>query len=485
MPVSLRIFRSLRSQLLAAFLLPTLVLFGVAGAAGYALSRRILEEELGRSLSAVAAAAASQVGGDRLLTIEPDDDRKQTRTYRSVLRLLGDIRLATNSRRVFAVDTQGRVRADAGGSLPVGAQMPELSRDRSELSAVFRGSTAASAVLFEGSDHRLYKTGYAPVFQEHEVIGAIGVEGSAEFFRPLTRLFQAFAILVGAALALLALIAVLTARGLSKPLIRLMRSALRIGGGDLKTRVPGEQIHEFGVLAQELELMRDRLGSRTRQLQLMLAGVAHEVRNPLGGIALYAGVLAEELQAGAPVTDGIRQHVAQIQREVDYLERIVDDFLQFAREERLAKTRCSTASVVEEAVALVRTEAAAHRNEIQLRAEASSWEVDQNLLISAMVNLLKNALQASPEGLPVEVTGALRDGWYRIEVADRGPGIPEELRERIFEPFFTTREQGTGLGLPLARKVVQAHGGEIAVHCSPGLTRFRVDLPLDSPGGAP
>jgi signal transduction histidine kinase len=481
-PASLRIFRSLRSQLLAAFLLPTLVLFGVAGAAGYALSRRILEEELGRSLSAVAAAAASQVGGDRLLTIEPDDDRKQTRTYRSLLRLLSDIRLASNSRRIFAVDTEGRVRVDAGGSLPVGAQMPELSRDRSELSAVFRGSTAASEVLFEGSDRRLYKTGYAPVFQGQQVIGAVGVEGSAEFFRPLTRLFQAFAILVGAALALLAVIAVLTARGLSKPLIRLMRAALRIGGGDLRTRVPAEQIHEFGVLAQELELMRDRLESRTRQLQLMLAGVAHEVRNPLGGIALYAGVLSEELRPGAPITDGVRQHVAQIQREVDYLERIVDDFLEFAREERLAKTRCSTASVVEAAVELVRTEAAAHQNEIQLRAEAASWEVDQNLLIAAMVNLLKNALQASAAGLPVEVTGARRDGWYRIEVADRGSGIPEAIRERIFEPFFTTREQGTGLGLPLARKVVQAHGGEIAVHCSPGLTVFRVDLPLVSRG---
>jgi signal transduction histidine kinase len=139
---------------------------------------------------------------------------------------------------------------------------------------------------------------------------------------------------------------------------------------------------------------------------------------------------------------------------------------------------------VEATVELVRTEAAAHQNEIQLRAEAASWEVDQNLLIAAMVNLLKNALQASPAGLPVEVTGVRRDGWYRIEVADRGSGIPEAIRERIFEPFFTTREQGTGLGLPLARKVVQAHGGEIAVQCSPGLTLFRVDLPLVS-GGSP
>jgi signal transduction histidine kinase len=481
-PASLRIFSSLRSQLLAAFLLPTVALFGVAGGAGYELSRRILEEELGRSLCAIAAAAASQVGGDRILTIEPEDDQKQTRTYRSLLRLLSDIRAASNARRIFAVDTDGRVRVDAGGSLPVGIQMPELARDRSELAKVFRGSPAASQVLFEGSDSRLYKTGYAPVFQGEQVVGAVGVEGSAEFFRPLTRLFEAFAILVASALLLLAAIAVLTARGLSRPLMRLMRSALQIGRGDLQTPVPPERIAEFGVLARELELMRGRLEGRTRQLELMVAGVAHEVRNPIGGIALFAGLLSEELQPGGSVTVEVRQHVAQIQREVDYLERIVDDFLEFAREERLAKSRCEARSILDAAVELVRTEAAARHNEVRTTAEAAALEVDQNLIVAAIVNLLKNAIQASPEGAPVEIRGARRDRGYRIEVANQGSGIPEAIRERIFEPFFTTREKGTGLGLPLARKVVQAHRGEIAVHCSPGLTVFTVDLPLATAG---
>jgi signal transduction histidine kinase len=477
-PAALRIFGSLRSQLLAAFLLPTLALFAVAGGAGYVLSRRILEQELGRSLSAIAAAAASQVAGDRLLTIEPEDDRKQTRTYRSLLRLLSDIRAASSTRRIFAVDLDGRLRVDAGGSLPVGAQMPELARDRAELSSVFRGFTAASEVLFEGSDGRLYKTGYAPVFQGERVVGAVGVEGSAEFFQPLTRLFRAFAILVASALALLSAIALLTARGLSRPLARLMRSALRIGRGDLQTPVPAERTDEFAVLAEELELMRERLESRTRQLQLMLAGVAHEVRNPIGGIALFAGLLSEELKPGAEATAEARQHLLQIQREADYLARIVDDFLAFARDERLALTRCDAPALLAAAAELVRLEAAERRNQVLVRAEAAALEVDQHLIIAAMVNLLKNAIQASPQGAPVELLGSRRGVSYRIEVTDRGGGIAEGIRQKIFEPFFTTREKGTGLGLPLARKVVQAHRGEIAVQCSPGLTVFWVDLPL-------
>ncbi len=480
MPAAPRIFTSLRSQLLAAFLLPTLALFAMAGGAGYALSRQILEQELGRSLSAVAAAAASQVGGDRLLTVEPEDDRKQTRTYRSLLRLLNEVRVASSTRRIFAVDLDGRVRVDAGGSLPVGTQMPELARDRAELSTVFRGSTAASEVLFEGSDGRLYKTGYAPVFEGERVVGAVGVEGSAEFFRPLTRLFQAFAILVASALALLSVIAVMTAQGLSRPLVRLMRSALRIGGGDLQTRVASERTDEFAVLAQELELMRQRLESRTRQLELMLAGVAHEARNPIGGISLFAGLLSEELQPGAAVSAEARQHVAQIRREADYLARIVGDFLAFARDERLALARCEAPALLGAAAELVQQEASGRGNQVVVRAEPATLQVDQHLVIAAVVNLLKNAIQASPDRSTVELTGTRRGGSYQIEVADHGGGIPEALREKIFEPFFTTREKGTGLGLPLARKVVQAHGGEIAVQCSPGLTVFRVDLRLSS-----
>ncbi len=479
-PVALPLLRSLRSQLLAAFLLPTLAVFAVAGSAGYFLSRQILEDELGRSLSSVAAAAASQVSGERMLTIDPEDDRNQTRTYRSLLRLLTDIRNSSGARRIFAVDARGRLRVDAGGNLPVGAEMPELARDRSELAQVLQGSPAASQVLFEGSDGRPYKTGYAPVFQGPRVVGVIGVEGSAEFFRPLARLLRAFVSLAVAALALLAGVAVLTARGLSRPLGRLMSSALRIGRGDLQTAVTAERTLEFGVLANELELMRRALESRDRQLKMMLAGVAHEVRNPIGGIGLFTGLLAEQLggHRSDPSLAEARDHLVQIQKDVDHLQRVVEDFLEFAMEQRLARSPFDAGALVRSAAELVRPDA--HQRDIDVRvfAAPSVVDADRSLLIAAIVNLLKNAIQASPTQGMVEIAGRMSEGMYAIEVRDHGPGIPVDAHEKIFEPFYTTREKGTGLGLPLARKIVQAHGGEIGVQSSPGLTIFRMRIPL-------
>lgn len=482
MPLFRSLLRSLRSQLLAAFLLPTLALFAVAGSAGYVLSRGILEEELGHSLSSVAAAAASQISGERMLTIEPEDDRNQTRTYRSLMRLLTEIQNATGARRIFAVDARGRVRLDAGGSLPVGAEMPELARDRSELARVLQGSLAASQVLFEGNDGRLYKTGYAPVFQGPRVVGAVGVEGGAEFFRPLGRLFRAFVTLAIAALALLGVMAVLTARGLSRPLQRLMSSALRIGRGDLQTAVAGERTLEFGVLARELELMRKALESRNRQLKMMLAGVAHEVRNPIGGIGLFAGLLAEELgrDPSDPSLAEAREQVVRIQREIQYLQRVVDDFLDFAMEQKLARSPCSAGAIVRSAVELVQPDAHQRQVTVQISAAPAVVDADQSLLIAAIVNLLKNAIQASPDQGTVGISARSSDGMYKIEVRDHGPGIPVDAQEKIFEPFYSTKEKGTGLGLSLAQKIIEAHGGEIELQSSPGLTVFKVRIPLAS-----
>jgi len=473
--------RSLRTRLLAAFLVPALALSAASSAVGYAVSRRILEDQLGGSLSAVAASAAAQVSGERLLSVEPGDDVNGTRTWRNLRALLSEVREAAGARRAFAFDAQGRLRVDSGGGLPVGAEVPELFRDRLELQRVLAGGRAHSQVLFEGSDGRLYKTGYAPVRAGGEVVGAVGVEGSAGFFGPLQSLLRWFIALGTAGLLAVALVALWTARTLSAPLRRLMGAALRIGQGDLQTPVPPEGTEEIGTLAKELEAMRQALEGRDRQLKMMLAGVAHEVRNPIGGIELFAGLLSEELAPRADQAEALG-HVRRIQGEIEYLQRIVEEFLAFAREQRVAQELLEAEAVVEAAGRLAMPDAAAKEVRVTVEAAGATLRGDQALLTSALGNLVKNAVQASPARAEVRVRGALREGRYRIEVEDEGAGVPPELREKIFEPFYTTREKGTGLGLPLARKIAVAHRGQLTLLSGPGRTVFTLDLPAEPPG---
>jgi signal transduction histidine kinase len=308
------------------------------------------------------------------------------------------------------------------------------------------------------------------------VVGAVGVEGSAAFFGPLRRLFRGFLVLLALAAVVVVAMALVTERGLRAPLTRLMQAALRIGRGDLSTPVPPEKVRELGILAQELEAMRRALEGRDAQLKMMLAGVAHEVRNPIGGIELFAGLLAEEL-ASAPSGDAAA-HVGRIRREIDYLKRIVEDFLNFAREQKLSFAEAQSDALLSSVKDLLSSDAEKKQIDVVVQAEPAALQLDVALVTAALVNLLKNAVQASPEKGAVSVTGAREGTGYRIFVEDTGGGIAPELQERIFEPFFTTREKGTGLGLPLARKIAQAHGGELLVESRPGMTRFTLTLPL-------
>ncbi len=468
----------LRGRLLLAFLLPTLLVLAVGGFGLYRASRNVLEEELGRALADIAATVSSQLKGERVLAVEAEDAQGEgSRTWRTLTAQLQETRQRTGVRRVFVVDVERRARLDVGGALAPMTEATELLRDNLEITRVLAGERASSQVLFEGIDGQLYKTGYAPLLADGKVVGVVAVEGSAGFFGPLTRLRNAFLALAAVTLLLLALVAVWMAGGLSTPLERLVTAALRIGGGDLSTPVAGEATLEIGILARELEAMRQALESRDRQLKLMLGGVAHEVKNPLGGIELFSGLLDEELAGATPSVPEAREHLSKIRRELAYLKRIVEDFLAFAKERTLQSAPFSAKALLEAAAQHLAGEAEGKQVTLDVQAEDAQLEGDQSLLTSALVNLVKNAVQISTGGQAVTLRGSNEGPRYAFEIRDTGPGIPAELQARIFEPFFTTREKGTGLGLPLAQKLAEAHRGTLTVRSKPGETIFRLELP--------
>ncbi|MFO0593782.1 MAG: HAMP domain-containing sensor histidine kinase [Myxococcaceae bacterium] len=471
---------SLRARLLLAFLAPTLLVLAFGGFLLFRSSRNVLEEELGRSLADLAAVVSSDLKGERVLSIEAGDDQGEgSRTFRALKSQLEEARTRASLRRIFVVDVGRHARLDVGGHLAVMSEATELLRDETEFQRALGGERASSQVLFEGTDGQLYKTGYAPLRQGDQVVGVVAVEGTAAFFGPLSSLRNSFLALAFVTLGLLALVAVLVGLALSRPLERLVATALRIGGGDLSTSVEQEGFTgEISTLARELEAMRQALESRDRQLKLMLGGVAHEVKNPLGGMELFSGLLDEELASKTPAIGDAREHLQKIQRELAYLKRIVEDFLAFAREQKVQSERFPAKSLVDAAVQHLAGEAEVKQVKLVVTCDDAPLEGDLSLLTSAVVNLVKNAVQISSAGAEVKVHGERRGNRYEIDVRDAGPGIDEALQARIFEPFYTTREKGTGLGLPLAKKLAEAHRGTLSVRSKPGETVFTLSLPV-------
>jgi len=477
----------LRTGLLAALLLPALALWIAASWFTHRGNRAILQGQLGDSLASLAAAGASQVRGERLSAIEPGDDAAGLRTWTHLRDQLEQLRGATGLRRVLVVDHEGTVRADTGSleagassvpALPVGALVPEFSQDTRELAQALSGRTVASQVSFTGLDGRDYRRGYAPVRdQDGGVVGVLAVEGSSRAFEALAR-HARWSWGWGALVALcLTVVAIGVATSLGAPFARLGSAAVRIGRGDLQTPVARESgFIELAAVADALESMRLGLEARDHQLKMMIAGVAHEVKNPLGGMELFGGLLEEELSTSGNTAEA-RSHLARIRGEIGYLSRIVEDFLAFARERKLVLEPLEATDWLRDALSLVEGEARSRGITLRLHAAPSPVKGDLDLLTAALVNLIKNAVQASAHGMTVEITGEVQAQAYAVHVRDRGPGIPADIQAQVFEPFFTTREQGTGLGLPLTRKLIEAHGGTLTLVSAPGDTCFTLRLP--------
>jgi signal transduction histidine kinase len=466
---------TLRARLLAAYLVPTTLAMALIATFGYGIARRALEHSLGERLSSVAQGVAVGLRPDDALFLRPGDD--ESRTYKRVRARLEEHRDATGVRRVVLFDREGRALADSEGDYAIGARIPDLARDRLEVARCLEGAATASAVLFTGTDGRMYKTGYAPLRGEDgAVVAAVAVDGSAAYFAVLGDLGRS---LVGLSfLGLFAIVAVslFFSRSLTGPIRRLAEAARRIGEGDLETPVAAEQRgDELGQLAQSLEGMREELAARQRELQMMLGGIAHEVRNPLGGLELFTGLLAEELEGDEEKL----AHVARLRKEHGHLARLVDEFLDYARERSLEKETVDAAALLEEIASLVGPDAEQAGVSVSVCAEAGLFvEADVGMVRRALLNLARNAVQATPADGVVRLFASRRDGEIAFSVEDTGPGVPDEMRTRIFEPFYTTREQGSGLGLALVAKAAEAHGGRVALgEAEGGGARFTVTLP--------
>lgn len=222
-------------------------------------------------------------------------------------------------------------------------------------------------------------------------------------------------------------------------------------------------------------LLRKR---RLEELGEMAAGVAHEIRNPLGGIQLYASLLEKDL----PDRPDSLRLVRQITQGVTHLNTIVEDMLAFTRDLSPTLAPVHLHTVLEEALAYAVGADDASGVTLARRYDDSLPPVlcDRHLLQRALLNVLLNAMQAvNKRGTISLITG--RDGDDAVvSVADSGPGIPADILDKIFNPFFTRKDKGTGLGLAIVHRVMEGHKGSVSAGNAPGGGAvFTLRLPLD------
>ncbi len=291
-----------------------------------------------------------------------------------------------------------------------------------------------------------------------------------------------------------ALLVVLTYT-VQRPMVELQQKIAQLGGGDLSAAVSfSHRNDEIGDLGRNFNQMVEQLReSRTEIERLhrtqmsraehlatlgeMATGLAHEIRNPLAGIAGVIEIISRDL----PSTSPARSVVKDVRQEIARINQIVTDLLQTARPHPPKVRKSDLNTTVEHAVMLGRQQGLAKSVNIKLQKDPTLPEVehDSDQVHQVLLNLLLNALQAVGKDGEICVTLERRAESVAIEVADNGRGIAPDHLPNIFRPFFTTKGDGTGLGLSLARRIVEDHHGRIDVTSTIGKgTTFAVVLPL-------
>ena len=259
----------------------------------------------------------------------------------------------------------------------------------------------------------------------------------------------------------------------------------------VKPTPPGDLLLTVEQAIERVRLVEERreLGRRARRAEklaavgTLAAGLSHEIKNPLNAAALQLTVLERRLKRVPNLPPDTFGPLALVQAEIKRLAAFLDEFLQFARPREIIRANVNVTELMDNVVDLLRPQATGAQLTLQTRLEPlPPIEVDAARLQQVLMNLLLNAIQATPAGGQVRLDARVDGTDVLLAIEDSGAGIPAAVRDRIFEPFFTTKDAGTGLGLPLVHSIVQQHGGAISVESSEwGGARFVVRLPIVTP----
>jgi len=255
----------------------------------------------------------------------------------------------------------------------------------------------------------------------------------------------------------------------------------------------------------EMAEENENLNQRLLMLGQMVAGLAHEIRNPIASIGVHCGILRSHLGQDGKLLSSVNM----MSREIEKVEYIIRECLNFVRPAELGIQRVRVDAIVEGVVARLKTlhPAMTFSTRCPTGAELSA-EVDKGLIEQAITNIMNNAVDACEGRGKVEVSFGLsrhiselvrlsrrvqpilpgasgkEEEFVRINIRDDGPGIPEEIQDRIFVPFFTTKKTGTGIGLSMAQKIIHSHGGILDLNSSVGKgTEFIIKIPVRQKSG--
>lgn len=454
--MSLRYPHKIRNVLMLYYLVPIGILLTILGTFFYFTAKKSLDEEMGRRLKTIAESTAFQIKEYHVKALNLMDTQSQT--YLSLKAKFEEIKKLNELKSIYIFNSNHESLLDVDQSINPGSIYTKNKIHEVEIQQALMGASSTTP-LFKGVEREYYKTGFAPIFSGQEVVAVVGVEGNAIFFKSLNVLGRGLMyISIGCILAVV-LVSLLISKKIVSPIEFMAQRALKIGEGDLEKRIEGFPKNELGLLGQTLEDMRSKLHQRETEMQMMLQGIAHEVRNPLGGMELFVDLLGDEISE-----DSQKISLEKIKREIKNLKNVTEEFLLFAKKTSINSNVVDLKDFFNDLKFFFISKK--EKKEIEWVVERDealeAWVFDGDLMKRVFLNLIQNSVESIEKSGKILVHVKRHNDQLHIEFSDTGHGIKSQWASSVFKPFFTTKEKGTGLGLAFCKKIIDAHQGSIS-----------------------
>jgi len=409
---------------------------------GYRFVRTIYLNQLTDQVTMLSRVLAGQINQPYLEMIQIGVPTPATQAYFN--HFFAQHRRSGLNEIVFLFNREFKIQVSSDTLMKAGTENPVLMLNRKEILGLKTGEAIAS-LPFKSEEGMWYLWGFYRLDQEIWM----AVRENAERFKKIADLARLFWI-IGISGTILTIIAGwIIARAISRPVERLVAFSAAIGRGEFNVPLPAHTQGEIGILARTMGQMRNDLIESQREKEEMLARIAHEIRNPLGGMELLANLLREDLAETKKSTG----YVDKILTEIEGLKSLISTYLGYSRPREISPGWIDIATVIDEIEKMVQVDI--NKKQVQFAKSCDVQKIwfDYFHLRQILLNLVVNAAEAVRNGGRIYFYSIERNNRWILAVQDDGPGVKLDLVRDIFKPFFTTKKDGTGLGLAISRKL--------------------------------
>jgi len=439
----------------------------------YWYTRSALEDEMDKRLLSTARIAAGQLSRDLLLNLTREP-------------ALSAVRLALEQElSSFLVDgIEGiAIYSQEGDEL---AKWSQMKSDHPQVSVLLQnfsgiGSNVESAVseIYQFPDDGYFKAAAVSIDAGRTPSPILVVWGGAGFMMVIDQIVGSIFWIILVSIIIAVSLAIVFSRSLIRPVMQLSDYTKSIQKNIYTSIVDLGRTDELGDLNRTLAEMHTEIREHEQSMKQLLSGIAHEIKNPLGGIEIYTGLLEEAFSECAYGEDSVehRSYLEKVTKELRHLKQIVLEYLDYARPLRSHLEPLAVEAIFEDIHRILHPEMRQKNVQYSLSGKGVALG-DESKLRRVFLNLLKNSLEAVNERGTISINIESQDNVVSVEVSDDGKGIPEGDLADIFNPYFTTQDKGYGLGLAIVKSIIDEMNGTILVESEVGKgTKFTLRLP--------